>query len=423
MKNNLVYYIMTYVMYLYPPFVMFMIMINFEDMSDQMMWTIGFLSNLFFVLITIVILYLLAVKKKIPKIEKDEKHHMIFGLIGNLIIFLYVYQNQMNIEKYVSVFSLVLLLVLAYRYLISNQISFKEIFVFSIVFGVVDYIIIIFSGNTLFHATNTFTEAQSVAFQILFSLALLFTVIWYGYQLIKHHQWSLLRYVMISLIGISLILYYVNVMMEIVWTIAVLAIFSWLIDIILKVIHKVFKLKDLVYYARVLIVSIVFIMIKDLELYRFNDFNLEQMFLLIAIFYVTAFSDILMTIANKKVYTKHIGMSMKDYLSELFKSVTSRYKDIVILTKEEINHELFKTLGRHIYLIKDIEALHSLDKEAISLVIIYHYQMTDIKSWIKAIHPLPVAMILDTYIADDMLETSFTDYHDYVYTISSSNMS
>jgi len=73
MKNNLIYYIMTYVMYLYPPFIYGMVMINFGRLSNVRYWVTGIIVDIVFVLITTAVLFVLAIKKKIPKIEKDEK--------------------------------------------------------------------------------------------------------------------------------------------------------------------------------------------------------------------------------------------------------------------------------------------------------------------------------------------------------------
>ena len=95
-------------------------------------------------------------------------NHFIFGYIGNVIVFLYVYLYAMNIEKIVSVFSLVLILVIAYKYLIAKKIIFKEIFYMIIIYSVLDYIIIVTSGNTLFNDLAQFTDTQSNIFQLLF---------------------------------------------------------------------------------------------------------------------------------------------------------------------------------------------------------------------------------------------------------------
>ncbi|HOP57734.1 MAG TPA: hypothetical protein PLM51_06155, partial [Bacillota bacterium] len=298
MKNNIIYYIMTYIMFLYPPFIYFLVMINFENMNDRIAWITGVFADIVFVLITTGVLLVLSYKKILPKPEKDERNHFIFGYIGNAAVFLYTYQYMMNIEKLVSVFSLVLILVLAYKFLVSKQISFKEIFISSIIFSAIDYIIIIFSGNTLLSGVASFTAAEMIIYQILFNLAIIYTIVLYVFKLYKNHQWSILRFVLIGFIVICLAMLYIDdTQDEFILTFVILAVFTWLIDIIMRLIRKEFKVYDLAFYARIIMLTIVFVMIKEMDLYRFNNFNLGQMYLLIAIFYVTAFSDIIMNIS------------------------------------------------------------------------------------------------------------------------------
>lgn len=418
MKNNLVYYIMTYIMYLYPPFILFMLLINFESMQDTWIWIIGLMVNVVFILVTTLVLYLLAIKQKIPMIDADEKNHVIFGYIGNIIVFLYVYQNWMHIAQFYSIFSLVLILVLTYKYLISKKITFKEILVFSILFGVIDYIIIIISGNTLLGDQNTsFTDAQSLVFQLLFTLSLLFTIGWYGYKLYRNHTWQLLRFVLIGFIVLSLVLFYMDIQMEVVGTIAILAVFAWLIDIILRLIHKSFKTIDLAFYARLIMVTVVLLMIKDWELYRLPSFDIEQMSLLIGIFYVTAFSDIIMNVTPKKDIDIALSLSVESYIKTLFKPIISRYKDVIVYAHEEtLRHDL-SSLGRQVIIRSDFDDFKQFDDHAISFVVVYVRDIEDMKRIVERIPKKNICVISDQMITDPLLKTSFTDFKDYVYTI------
>ncbi len=417
MKNNLVYYIMTYIMFLYPPFIYFMVMINFDDISDQNTWIIGIIVNVILVLITTLILYLLALKKKIPKIESDEKNHVIFGYIGNLIVFLYVYQYLMNIEMYVSVFSLVFILVLAYKYLISKKVSFKEILIFSIVFGVIDYIVIIFSGNTLFNEYVPFTDAQSITFQIFLLGALLFTIGWYGLKLYRNHHWNVLRYVLLGFIVASIFTFYADMQEEVIATIAIISVFTWLIDIILRLIHKEFKVTDLVFYARLIMLVVVILMIKVLDLYEFPNFDIEMMFLLISIFYVTAFSDIIMNITPKKQEAINLNLTVTEYIKQLYNPVTSRYKDVLVFTKCDMLDLDLSKLGRNIILKHDMNDIEQFEKNSLSFVIVYEDELKDIERIRNQFGNLNICVISAKNLTNPLFKSSYTDYQNYIYTL------
>ncbi len=418
MKNNLIYYIMTYVMFLYPPLIFFLVMINFDNMSDTGQWVTGIIADFAFVLITTGVMAWLAISKRIPKIEKDELNHFIFGYIGNVVVFLYVYQNMIGIERFYSVFSLVLVLVLVYKYLISGRITFKEIFMFSIVFSVLDYLIIIITGNTLLADNVSFTNAESTIFQILFILVLLYSIGFYILKLYRNHKWTDLRFAYIGFLAVFVISYYVN-SDSVQWfgTFMVLAFFSLIIDIILRLIHKEFKTIDLVFYARTILLAVVLMFVKDMEIYKLSAFSIGEMGLLIGIFYVTALSDILMNTSSKKQTEIELAFSIEEYLKTIFKPLTSRYKDVLAITEaDELPIDL-STMGRKIIIKSDPEEIKKLDLNAISFAVIY----SDKPDLIDMIHDrfpkLSLCVISKERRDDKKLKTCFTDFDYYVYTI------
>ncbi len=417
MKNNLIYYIMTYVMYLYPPLIYGLLMINFSYLEDIQYWTIGFGVNLVFVVVTTLVLYLLASRKKIPTVGRDERHHFIFGYIGNIVVFLYVFQYLMNIERFVSVFSLILILVIAYKFLISNQITFKEIFIMSIVFSLLDYVIIIASGNTLFDSGNQFTSLQSNVFQWLFILTIIYALMLYIYKLYLNHQWTILRYAVILFTAFSIaMIYYNDRLEEVIATSAILAVFAMLIDIILRIIHKEFKALDLVFYARIIIVSVILVLIKELELYLIPRFNIGQMFLLIAIFYVTCFADIIQTIVPKKDKYNVSDFTVEGYIKELYKSVLSRYKDVLLFDNEK-EMITFDKLGRDIIVKHHLDAYENIDLESVSLMIVHTNKTEDINFLLEHEPNINLCIVSDKPLKHDQFKTSFTDFKYYVYTI------
>lgn len=418
MKNNLIYYIMTYIMYLYPPFIFFMVVINFEDMSDTHQWIVGLATNVVFVIITTGVLYLLAIKGRIPKIEKDEKNHFIFGYIGNIVMFLYTYQYLMGIERIVSVFTLVLLLVLAYKYLISSKITFREVFIFSIIFGVLDSIIIITTGNTLFSETSSFSNAQSIIFQILFILSLLFSIGFYGLKLYKNHLWTTLRYVFVVFLLLFLIVLYIDDSQEKIFaTFLILAFFTWIIDIILRLIHKEFKVIDLVFYARIILLTVVIMLVHEMEIYRLPEFKIGQMGLLIGIFYVSAFSDVLMHLSPVKQKVLDLNLNIEDYLKTIYKPILSRYKDVLVISSQlDLPHKI-NSMGRNIIIKSNIDDTQNLDISAISLAILYSDNFDDIDTIMNQFPHLRICIISKNMITSTKLKTCFTDLKYYIYTI------
>lgn len=418
MKNNLIYYIMTYVMYLYPPFIFFMVMINFDNMTDNTQWVTGIIVNIIFILSTTFVLYLLSLKGHIPIIEQDEKNHFIFGYIGNMVMFLYTYQYLMNIERFVSVFSLVLILVLAYKYLVSKKIAFKEILIFSIIFGILDYFIIVTTGNTLFNEQAPISNALSIVFQTLFILVILYSIGHYGFKLYKNHAWTILRYVFSAFLFLFVLVMYIDDSQEEIFaTFLILAIFTWIIDLILKLIHKEFVVRDLVFYARVILLTVIFVYIREMKIYAFPEFEVGQMGLLIGIFYVSCFSDVLMGLSPKKQLELDLHMGIEAYIKLLYKPIISRYKDVLVISDHpELPHKLEK-FGRDI-IIKSHEAINeNLNIDAISFVIIYTDNINTIESITNQYPHLKACVISPNRVTSPKLSTCFTDFNYYIYTL------
>jgi len=418
MKNNLIYYIMAFVMFLYPPFIYFMIIINFESLSDSIQWLIGMGVNAAFVIATISILSILAIKKRITKPKQDEQNHLIFGMIGNVIVFLYTYQYSMEIEQFVSVFSLVLLLVLSYKWLISKTIAFREVFLLSIGFGLFDYIIIALTGNTLFGRFYGFTAAESIGFQIVFVIILFSCIGLYIWKLITNHTWTLLRFVFVSFLAGFLIINYIDDNQEKLFlTFLILGFFSWIVDIILRLIHKEFKVSDVVYYVRVILLTDLLLYIHDVGLLHLPDFRLNQMGWLIAIFYVSSLSDILMNITPKKTREVNIHFDVQDYIKLLYKPVLSRYKDILVIFKEaDLPHDI-KGYARNIIKRNNIASAKEIDETSLSMILVYEEYTEEINLLREWYPHLKICYISKTKPKEEVSERFYYNKPYYVYYI------
>jgi hypothetical protein len=395
-----------------------MVMINFDEMSNQTQWIVGIIVNVIFVVLTTTILYLMAIMHKIPKMEKDECHHFIFGYIGNMIVFLYTYQYSMQIERFVSVFSLILILIFAYKYLVSKQITFKEILLFGIVFGIYDYIIIIFTGNTLFSESSTFTQTESIIFQICYLILILFSIGYFAYKLYKNHHWNPLRYILVGFITIFLLVIYINDRLEeLFMTFLILALFTWLIEIILKFIHKEFKILDYVFYARILMITMVIAFMHEMNIFSFPDFELGQMGWIIGFFYVSSFSDILTHVSPKKTNITHLNLNIDEYLKHIYKSITSRYKDILVFSNTDKMTIHLKGLARNIIYKNEGDINDNIDLSSVSLIIIYTNDISFVQKMIKKYPTINKSVISKNQIKSDIFTSCFSDYQHYIYTI------
>lgn len=403
-------------MFLFPPLIYFLLMINVNDITDSEMWLYGMLINVIVVFLTTLIMVLLAKKKKIPKMEYDERQHFLFGYIGNIVVFLYTYQYAMNIEKWVSVFSLVLLLVFAYKFLISGNVLYREIMMFAIVYSILDYMIIVFTGNTLFGPAYQFTSFESAFFQVLFILILVASFVFYLYKLVTLPRWSLWRYIFVTLLAFDVIIMYVDDSKEkVLATIMILALFSWIIDIITRIIHKEFKLMDWSMYARIIMVTVMLIWFRETKLYNLPQFRVEEMGMLIAIFYVSSLSDILTHIAPKSSLETSLGFTLVDYLKLYYKPVTTRYKDILVISKsDELPHNL-SGMGRKILIKPNLESAMNVDLDSVSLVMVYSESLEEFQEVLNSFGHLHPVLLSQTKFEQHGFQTCFSDFQYQIY--------
>ena len=203
---------------------------------------------------------------------------------------------------------------------------------------------------------------------------------------------------------------------ELFMTLFIISLFTWAIDIILRLVPKEFRIIDFVFYARVLMVAIILVIIKDMELYILPRFNLGQMFLLIAIFYVSCFSSIVMQFALKE---KNIDLeyTIEDYIKQVYNPFITRYKNVVIYSREGLETYSINKLGRDIILKHDIDDLKYLDQDSVSLIIVYVEDDKDKEAVMAFDLGIKIMIMSHKQVRHEKIKTSFTDYNYYVYTI------
>ena len=100
----------------------------------------GLSINLSLIAILVLIMFLLKQRGKLAFPNFLEMKYLLFGLLSNVIIFFYVFQNSLNIEKEMTIYLIILLILLLFFFIINKKIIIKELWIFSIWFLVIDTI-------------------------------------------------------------------------------------------------------------------------------------------------------------------------------------------------------------------------------------------------------------------------------------------
>ena len=124
-KMEKIYFILTYMFFLYPPFIFGLVEIYRE--SDAMKeHIVSLIVNLILIAVIAIVCGSLIKAKKLHVPNTLEIKHLIFGLTGNIVMYFYTFQNIMNIEDIITIY-LILLIVLVVDYLLISKKIIDEI--------------------------------------------------------------------------------------------------------------------------------------------------------------------------------------------------------------------------------------------------------------------------------------------------------
>jgi len=141
LKSKL-YQILGYLEFIFVPFIAGLVIV-FRDMNANDVEIYTLVINLVVTLVLSIILSL-ASGKGLPALTKLDLKYLLFGFLGNIIIYFYTFQNALEIEKFVTIY-IVILLILVCKYLIFDRtFRHKELWISMLVFFIVDIINLIF---------------------------------------------------------------------------------------------------------------------------------------------------------------------------------------------------------------------------------------------------------------------------------------
>ncbi|MGD9910533.1 MAG: cupin domain-containing protein [Candidatus Izemoplasmatales bacterium] len=195
LKDKL-YQMIGYMLFILVPFFAGLVIV-FRDMNSSHV-------EVYTVVIDVAVLWVFSMilafgnGKWLPAVSRLDLKYLLFGLIGNMIIYFYTFQNALEIRQFVTIY-LVILLILFSKYLLFDRIfKHKELWVSMIVFFVVDFI------NLLFHCG--FYEGSCVLNRtseiILFMINLLMFIYLFGsfiYQIYKYKHFTVLKIIHFTL--------------------------------------------------------------------------------------------------------------------------------------------------------------------------------------------------------------------------------
>lgn len=247
------YRILTYVMFTLPPFIWGLVLLYADQRADNI-HVISLIVNVFVLLFGGLIVSILMKLKKLHVPSQLELKYLLFGLVGNVVVYLYTFQNDLEIRNVVTIY-LVLLIVLFVRYiLITKKITVWELWILLPIYLVIDTIHFRLTGCGVTTDTHICYD-NPVPVGVLYLLyvpIVLSTVGYYGYKIYQYKRYTFFGIAHMVLIGF-IVLYAQELVIineKLMGTISILAAFLVVLDFIVSIINRTYTHRLLMFYLR-----------------------------------------------------------------------------------------------------------------------------------------------------------------------------
>lgn len=304
-KASKLYYVFTYMFFLYPPFIWGIASIyeNAYDMSTHVMVLI---VNLILIAVLGIVFGVLIKKEKIDMPNALEKRNLLFGLISNVIVYFYTFQNNLHIQNFVNTYWVLLMVLVVHYLLISKEIKAKELWILLPIFLVIDYVHYFIAGCGWgeWSCPNVSKLRELLAVGLYLSGAIAI-YIYYIREMISYRVMSVFRWITTSLAGISgilfLFIYDLSYNLErFLQTILIVLAFLVIVDFIVSIVNKTYKHKMVFYYIRLIVLLIIAILFGSSNIFKRPGVETDLMAIMVVATYVSLGIIILSVLLGEK---------------------------------------------------------------------------------------------------------------------------
>lgn len=343
-KMDRLYFILTYMFFIYPPFIWGLVEVYSDSNTEVHITTL--IWNIIVIVSLAVICGIAIYFKKLHVPTKDETKYLIFGFVGNIVMFLYTFQVQMNIENLITIYLILLAVLFVFYILISKKMKPLELWILLPLFLLYDYIYLAVRGcgwDSSYFCIQNFK--YDTALQVIYIFVLIFVVLYYVYKILIYRLFDFFK---IANIIIVAILSYImsdfeSFNEEFAMTLIILYPFLIIVDFIVKLVNKNYDHRMLLFYIRTFAIFIIFMVLGVTDFYR-GLLHYEVLSIMVTITYISLGISILKTI---------LGIDIKDENPISVINITlkgPKYIEATALDVAQIRKEYNDILADHINL-------------------------------------------------------------------------
>ncbi len=297
-KVNKMYYILTYMFFLYPPFIWGLVSIYSNSVSsDDHIATLYINLILLLVLIAAIAGAIYFDKLHVP--TQTEQKYLLFGLIGNIVMYFYTFQNALNISNFVTVYLLLIVVLGVFTLLISKTIKPLELWILLPLFIAIDYIHLAITGCgwTDYNCGNVSNSGETIII-ILYFVMLISIFLYYIKQIVQYQLIDPFKLIH-GLLGIIIIIMFQNIMdlstsaENLLMTLLIALAFLLIVDFIVSIVNKTYTHRMTLFYIRTLTLIAIGMLTGMIELFKDPSVEKEFLGVMVAVTYISLGINIL----------------------------------------------------------------------------------------------------------------------------------
>lgn len=251
-KENKLYIILSYIFFILPPFIWGIVELYSIGQSKNT-HIASLIVNVLVFAVLILVIYLVSRKIDISLPNDTEKKHLLFGLVGNVTIYFYTFQNFMKIDDFITIYLVLIVILAVYYLLFAKEFRPLELWILAPTFLIIDTVHLLYTGCGFTESNSCYVLSNPFWFRnVLYWIIVVVSLGYYIFRVIKLRPFSILKYLNISLIiTLSIVIQdFNNINTKFIGTLFIALPFFIIIDFIISIVNKTYHSKTIIFYIR-----------------------------------------------------------------------------------------------------------------------------------------------------------------------------
>jgi len=296
-----IYLFLTSLFFMFAPFSLGLTVIYFED-TLLMEWTSGLIVNVCLWAILGIVIGILIKKKKILNPTRLELKLLLFGILSNVVLYFYTFQNSLKIDHFITIYFSMILILLLYQVIIDRKKFNYELWIIAVLFFSIDIIHFNFVSSHNDLVETDYINANLIQ-RIMYISIPLATLALFITKIRKYHVMDYFAYVFIGIIALMPLIFFESIDSEnkFILTLNLLIPFVIITDLIVSKIYKKFNIYKITFYIRMGTIALLIYIYEDVHYFVKGSFSSLNLAELVMITYVIIICNLIEYLIPKKI--------------------------------------------------------------------------------------------------------------------------